>query len=184
MELDRLRDLIGRSKEKDPEAFAALLSEYQLPVFRLAFRLLCDEDDAKDIVQETFIKVWLSLGSYNDQYRFSTWLNKIAVNLCYDRLKSASYSTMKGKGEEHLPALASAENLEADLINKELKALIVLLTEELSPKQRLVFTLRDLEGMDTDEIATITRFSAAKIKSNLFLARKYIRERIKRINKE
>lgn len=61
-------------------------------VYTLAFRLLCNDEDAKDIVQETFIKVWKHLGSFNPEFKFSTWLYKIAANQCYDILKTAKYN--------------------------------------------------------------------------------------------
>jgi RNA polymerase sigma-70 factor (ECF subfamily) len=73
------------------------------------------------------------------------------------------------------------EDLERTLINAELALIISSLTNDLTPKQKLVFTLRDLEGLEIAEIETITRLSAAKIKSNLYLARQYIRKKIENL---
>ena len=85
---EKTLELVDRSQRKDTTAFAQLVTEFQPMVFRLAFRLLCDEDEARDITQETFVKVWLSLKTYNRKNRFSTWLYKITCNTCYDRLRS------------------------------------------------------------------------------------------------
>ena len=71
MDQKKIQELISRSQQEDAIAFSLLVSTFQPLVFRLAFRLLCDEDEAKDMVQETFVKVWLALGKYNGECRFS-----------------------------------------------------------------------------------------------------------------
>ena len=92
MDQKKIQELISRSQQEDAAAFSLLVSTFQPLVFRLAFRLLCDEDEAKDMVQETFVKVWLALGKYNGECRFSTWIYKITCNTCYDRLRSLYHS--------------------------------------------------------------------------------------------
>ena len=82
MNEEEIQVLIDKSKKQDMTAFALLVTEYRQLVFRLAFRLLCNEEEARDMVQETFIKVWLNLDKYNREYRFSTWLYKITGNIC------------------------------------------------------------------------------------------------------
>ncbi|MDR0835814.1 MAG: sigma-70 family RNA polymerase sigma factor [Tannerella sp.] len=163
------------------KAFEAMVREFQPLVFRFVFRLLCNEEDAKDIVQETFIKVWLNLKRYKPQYQFVTWLYKIAGNLCYDNLRS------KKQGLEDVSlttfdlTVSSPENMEQSIINRELKEWILFFTGQLTPHQKLVFTLSDIEEMETKEIETITGLSASKIKSNLYLARKFIRDKINQL---
>ncbi|MDR1120717.1 MAG: sigma-70 family RNA polymerase sigma factor [Dysgonamonadaceae bacterium] len=182
MDKEQIQALIERSKKNDKQAFALLVGEYQTFVFRLAFRLLCNEEDAKDCVQDVFVKVWLNLKKYDRQAQFSTWLYKIACNTCYDKLRQKSYTPANIEAEiASAGSLLSGENIESNLINRELKMLIISLTEELTPKQKLVFMLCDVEGLSTDEVEIITRLSKAKIKSNLYLARKHIRERMDQI---
>ena len=94
---EKTLELVDRSQRKDTAAFAQLVTEFQPMVFRLAFRLLCDEDEARDITQETFVKVWLSLKTYNRKNRFSTWLYKITCNACYDRLRSLRHSSLNNE---------------------------------------------------------------------------------------
>ena len=183
MESVRVEDLIERSKKNDTEAFRLLVVEYQPLVFRIAFRLLCNEDEAKDIVQETFIRVWLHLNQYKKQFRFSTWIYKIACNLCYDQLRTADRFQRGFQMDTDLPNLniLSGENIEQSVINKELKDLFLHLTSNLTPKQKLVFTLRDIEEFDLEDIKEITGMSGAKIKSNLYLARQHIRNKMNKI---
>lgn len=180
MEQPDIQTLIHQSCNGDTQAFALLVKQYQSLVFRLAFRLLCDEEEAKDMLQEVFVKVWLSLNKYNPTYKFSTWVYSITANTCYDRLRTMQYAPESYKADMEIGVLniASGETTDRRLVNEELKAVILHFTAELTPKQKLVFTLRDLEELEIDEIETITGLSPAKIKSNLYLARKYIREKI------
>ncbi len=179
---EEIQRLIQQSQHGETSAFARLVARHQSLVYRLAFRMLCDEEEAKDITQETFVKVWLSLHTYKPSFRFSTWIYKIACNLCYDRLRSGQ------RASHHRPLtdpdlhIASDEDIELTLHNKELGQLILRFTDELTPKQRLVFVLRDVEDRDLSEIELITGLSPEKIKSNLYLARKNIREKITQIH--
>ncbi len=168
--------LITKSKNGDREAFGLLVVQFRQMVFRLAFRLLCDRGEAEDAVQDTFVKAWLSLKKYDPAYGFSTWIYRIAANVCYDSLRAGRRRATDGT----LPAeyLDTAPNAEGMLINEELKQRIISLTEGLSPKQKLVFTLSDLEGLSADEIVAVTGFSPSGIKSNLYLARKHIRNKL------
>ncbi|MDR1154041.1 MAG: RNA polymerase sigma factor [Bacteroidales bacterium] len=180
MNSEKIENLVERSKQRDTAAFRQLVEASRPLVFRLAFRLLCSEDEAKDIVQETFIRVWLHLHRYQNHTRFSTWLYRIACNLCYDRLRTmkrsqGAFSTGIDLSEWDTP---DGDDVEQSVINRDLKELITALTHDLTPKQRLVFTLRDIEGLELEEVREITGMSGAKIKSNLYLARQYIRNKI------
>lgn len=181
MNQDLLKEIIHRSRNNDADAFRRLVEGHYSFVFSLSFRLLCNHDDAKDAAQETFIRVWKHLTRYDDRVKFTTWLYKIAVNICYDRLKSMKRNSnhMAGSAEiQQLLVQPSADNPENTLINNDLAQIVRFFTDSLTPKQKLVFTLSDLEQMEVNEIKEITGLSPAKIKSNLYLARKFIREKL------
>lgn len=183
MDQEKIQQLIHRSQQEDATAFSLLVSEFQPLVFRLAFRLMCHEDEAKDMVQETFVKVWLSLDKYNGECRFSTWLYKITCNTCYDRLRTLSRSPLCNEGDYSCSTrISSDDNIETALCNRQLKEIILQYTAGLSAQQRLVFTLRDVEELDTAEVQTITGLSAEAIKSTLYVARKYIRNKMNQID--
>ena len=172
---EKTLELVDRSQRKDTAAFAQLVTEFQPMVFRLAFRLLCDEDEARDITQETFVKVWLSLKTYNRKNRFS--------NACYDRLRSLRHSSLNNEfAFSDSINLASDDNIEISLSNRQLKELILRYTNELPPQQKLVFMLRDVEELEVIEVQTITGLSPEKIKSTLYLARKNIRNKMNQID--
>lgn len=166
---------IDRCREGDTDAFRYIVSQYQQMIFTLAFRLLCDEEDAKDATQETFIKIWQNISNYKKQYKFTTWIYKIAVNVCYDKLRLEQKIT---KVELRDCDLYSNSNPEEHLYEKELKAIIKEITSGLPPKQKLVFTLCEIEELDTGEISVITGLTPRKIKSNLYLAKQYVKLKI------
>ena len=183
MNQEQIEELIDRSRQNDTIAFAQLVSEFQKMVFSLAFRLLCNEDETRDMVQEIFVKIWLSLDKYDGRCRFTTWMYKITCNTCYDRLRVLQRSP-SAFSSDFAPAnenWKSEENIEEALVNKELQDLILRFTGDLPPKQKLVFTLRDIEELDVAEVISITGMTAEQIKHNLYQARKQIRAKIHQI---
>jgi len=177
MDQNTLNDLIARSKRNDGNAFRQLVESHQSMIYSLAYRLLCNEEEARDAVQETFIKVWLNLKKFDTSRKFSTWVYAIATNLCYDKLKSGKHFS-NCLPAETLNEVLSNDDVEKKMIDSELGALIATLTNELTPKQKLVFTLSDLEDLSTEEIGQITGMTASQIKSNLFLARQALRTKL------
>ncbi len=174
-----LQNCIEQSLKNDEKAFRTIVESYQSMVYTLAFRLVCQESEAEDIVQETFIRVWINLHRYRHDMKFSTWVYAIATNICLDKLKSKKYRFEYGKADYSLiNQQISEEKADDKLLNNEMTEIIKTLTDELSPKQKVVFALRFFEDLEVEEIVKITGMSAAKIKSNLFLARKYIREKL------
>ena len=173
-------ELIERCRNGDSNAFRELVDNYQGRVYVFAFRILCNEEDAKDVVQETFIKVWRNLSKYNTALKFTTWLYKITANCCYDHLRTGKRRKQHVEIEQvkHACEQMLQSNMEQKIINEDLAAVISQLTNELTPKQKLVFTLKELEGFEVNEISAITNLSPEKIKSNLYLARKTIREQL------
>ena len=143
--------------------------------------MLCNEEEAKDAVQETFIKVWLNIDHFHTDKKFSTWVYAIASHLCLDKLKSSKHIYQGNATDEALLNLISEDNVEQSMINSELGNIILKLTSGLTPKQKMVFTLRYLEDTEIDEIVQITGLTSAKIKSNLFLARQTIRRKLENL---
>ncbi len=183
MEQKQIQELIIRSQRQDATAFEQLVAEFQPFIFRVAFRLLCDEEEAKDMVQETFIKIWLALDKYNQEARFSTWLYRIACNTCYDRLRSIQSHDKESAYNETIQML-SDDDPETCISNRQLKEIILQYTHDLAPQQKLIFILRDVEELDTAEVEAITGLSAGQIKSTLYIARQKIRSRITQIGEK
>ena len=152
-------------------------------VFSLALKMLCDEEEAKDLVQETFLRVWQHIGDYDPRKPFTTWLYTIASRLCLDRLKNMRHTVPLPEDESVLRRFA-VDDSQHSLENNEWVAIVRTMAEGLSTKQRLVFTLCQLEGLSSSEVEQITGLDARQVKSNLYVARQTIRERLKHLGYE
>ena len=177
-------DIISRCQQGDREAFRCVVQTHQRMIFSLALKMLCDEEEAKDMVQETFIRVWHSIRSFDSQKTFSTWVYTIASRLCLDRLKRIRRITALPDDEQALRRFASDGDDLLALENKEWVSIVRTLAEGLSSKQRLVFTLCQLEGLPSNEVEQITGLDAKQVKSNLYVARQTIRKRLKDLGYE
>jgi RNA polymerase sigma-70 factor (ECF subfamily) len=182
MQNTQIAELVEKSKKKDFDAFGKLVCHFQPKIFAFTFRMICNEEDANDTVQEVFVKVWQNLEKYNPKFSFNTWLYAIATNYCIDFLRSAKKKQFLPLQEEHFRQF-SINDADMRLNNKEVAEIITRITQNLSPKQRLVFTLKELEGLEVEEISAITHLSPEKIKSNLYLAKKFIRQQFNKIFK-
>ena len=178
------RDIITRCQRGDKDAFRWVVQTHQRLVFSLALKMLCDEEEAKDIVQETFIRVWQRIRDYDQGNAFTTWIYTIASRLCLDRLKRTSRIVPLPEDELVLCRFASDTDSQRTIENKEWTSIVRMMAEELSDKQRLVFTLCQLEGLSSDEVEQITGLDARQVRSNLYVARQTIRKRLKELGYE
>lgn len=184
MDNEQLIKIIELSKKKVHLAFKELVEYYQDYAFSLAFRLTCNDEEAKDIVQESFIKVWNHLSKFNHNTKFTTWLYKIVYNLSLDKLKANKRRKRVLVEQEKVSEsfnILTGEHLETEIVNKDLAAIILSLAEGLTPKQHSVFVLRDIQGFTMDEISEITSMSKGTVKSNLYYARANIREKLEKL---
>ena len=171
-------DIIRKCKAGDKTAFRCVVQNCQGMVYSLSLKMLADVEEAKDVVQDTFIKVWQNIGSYDDRYGFNTWVYTIASRLCLDRLRKVRASGPSGEDERIFETVADDSDPERQLESSEWVSVVKVMANELSGKQKLVFTLSQLEGLETDQIIEITGLDADQIKSNLYAAKKNIRERL------
>jgi RNA polymerase sigma-70 factor (ECF subfamily) len=171
-------EIIRRCKAGDKSAFRTVVQNCQGMVYSLSLKMLADVEEAKDVVQDTFIKVWQNIGSYDERFAFNTWVYTIASRLCLDRLRRVSPIGPAADDERLFETVADDTDPERQLESNEWVSVIRMLADELSGKQRLVFTLSQLEGLETEQIKEITGLDADQIKSNLYAAKKNIRERL------
>ena len=176
------RDIIIKCKAGNKEAFRWVVQQHQRLVFSLGLKMLADEEEAKDVVQETFIRVWQHIGNFDPQKPFTTWLYTIASRLCLDRLKQMRRILPLPEDERVLHRFANDE--QQTLENNEWVSIVRMLADDLSPKQKLVFTLCQMEGLPSSEVEQITGLDAKQVKSNLYVARQTIRERLKHLGYE
>jgi RNA polymerase sigma-70 factor (ECF subfamily) len=177
-----LQKIIRGVRNGDHAAFRILVTMYRQPTYRLAFRILGNEEEARDAVQECFIKIWQKVGSFDPSREFIPWMYRILVNTATDRLRKIHRHTM-------VPIDLVIRKLEAlqqndattPADNHDLAILIKGLADMLPEKQKLVFILRDIEGMSSEEVELITELNETSVKSNLYHARRKVREQLLRI---
>jgi RNA polymerase sigma-70 factor (ECF subfamily) len=150
--------------------------------YSVAFRMLCNEDQAKDVVQETMVTIWQKLKKIKSAEVYKTWIYRIVVNKCYDQMRRRKRNQEFIADEKTWDLIANriSEGPSAALENRETSMIITILTERLSSKQKAVFVLSDLEGMSNDEVSEITGLSKTAVKANLYYARKSISEKVEK----
>ena len=166
------------------QAYNSLVQRYQRQVYNLAYRMLGNAEDAGDLVQETFIRAYNALGTFRQDASFLTWLYKIASNLCIDHLRSR-----KAKGALSLDVeLAEGREPAADAracgpedaaMRGSVQETVQRAIKNLPERYRLVVTMRHLQDMSVDEIATALDMPTGTVKTHLFRAREMLRERLR-----
>jgi len=171
------RELI--EKITNPETrnygFNLLVREYQERVYWLIRKMVVDHDDADDLVQEVFVKVWKNLSKFREDSRLFTWIYRIATNECLNFLnkkKRRYFLSMDDANKELNEKIDNSAHISGDEIQKKLQKSILRLPE----KQRLVFNMKYYENLKFDEIAEITKTSVGALKTSYHLAVKKIEE--------
>ena len=191
MEFKELSDweLVRRCKEGDREAFRELVERYHHRVVRIALGMLHDPEDAQEVAQEAFIKVFTSIKNFKEEASFYTWLYRIVYNLSIDRKRQKSRQPQPDyRGDladnetdpiELLPADTSTDPYERTS-DKELGAQIQGALEELTPAHKAVILLRIVEGLSYEEISHILQCSRGTVMSRLHYARKRLQTILKK----
>jgi RNA polymerase sigma-70 factor (ECF subfamily) len=181
------QELIARSREGDLEAFGMLYERYERPVYRFAYHMLGDPDDADDIKQDTFLKAYRTLPGFRGECSLLTWLLKVAGNLCRDRLKSRSRRGEVALIPEIEADLSDASELGMDpailLERKDLHAVVYRVLGGLPEAQRALIVLRDIQGLSYQQIAETLGCSVASVKLRLFRARRGFKDRMESLLK-
>jgi RNA polymerase sigma-70 factor (ECF subfamily) len=185
MDLDE-RELILEAQKGDGPAFEELVHRYDRKVLKLAVSYTNDEEDAKDVYQEVFIRVFRALPGFRFESRFSTWLYRIVVNVCIShktRAQNREFESLDFEDEDgESRSLDPASNeLPSDqkALSGEISRHVRTALGVLSPQQRLVFTLRHYEGYKLKEIAALMNCAEGTVKKYLFTATERLRRQLR-----
>jgi len=181
--------LIRAFQNGEKAAFDTLVLRYQDRVFNLCIRFLGDYHEAEDTAQDVFVKVYNSLKKFRFESSFFTWLYRIAVNSCKNRVNSLEFRFRKSntrtdisddalKGFERENMADPPSNPASELQNKEMMKILQKAINSLPSDQKAVVILRDIQGMSYEEITDITGFKLGTIKSRLSRARNSLREKL------
>src|SRR3954463_4245451 len=173
--------VLARARQGDSEAFRALVETHSRSVFRLAFRMTGNEQDAEDVVQESFLRAYRQLGRFESRANFGTWLYRIVSNCSVDlmRSKQARHDQVRGdsidqEGAMELPA-ADMPGPERIAESAEIERRVQHALQDLSPLERAAFTLRHYEGRSIDEISAALGLGTSAAKHSVFRAVKKLR---------
>jgi RNA polymerase sigma-70 factor (ECF subfamily) len=179
--------VIAKAKAGDNQAFEALMIKYQRQVMGTSMRLLGNLDDARDAVQEVFLRLYKYLHTLDETRQVEPWLYRVTINVCRDLGRKRASSIHVSYEQEviagNMHEISSSSDIEADLGLAQEKQIIREALETLSEKERSAVVLRDLEGLTTEEVAKVLGSSAVTVRSQISMARvkiKKYRDRILR----
>tara|TARA_B100000886_G_scaffold337716_1_gene299008 strand:- start:36 stop:611 length:576 start_codon:yes stop_codon:yes gene_type:complete len=176
-------ELIKKALKGNQGAFNILVNKYYPRVYATLFSFTKSKEDAEDLTQQTFIKVWQKLRSFRGDSAFFTWIYRIAINLAKNYVSSSGFKKQKiNSSIDDLELdISSFEDIESTVINDESLKSINCFIKNLPENLKTSFTLREVEGKSYDEIALITKTPIGTVRSRIFRSRELI---LNFINKE
>jgi len=171
------RDLILRARRGETDAFGELVHRTQTAVFNVCYRLMGERREAEDMTQETFIRAYERLGTFDLERPFLPWIRRVAANLCLNHLSARGPDSPPLDDERDRADVDSGPPLQTELREKVQKVRAALLA--LPPRYRTVIELRHFQEMSYEEIARTLERPLSDVKSDLFRARKLLAEKLK-----
>lgn len=172
---------IAAARRGDRSAFSKLVQAYQVPVYNLAYRMLGDRHEAEEAAQETFLRAYTRLSTYNPQHKFSTWILSIASHYCIDQLRRRRFTWLSLDGDKPLDWLGSdSEGPDEAVLRSERAAMVRALLLNLAPGYRAPLILRYWYDLSYQEIAQVLDLSEPAVKSRLHRARQQLADLITR----
>ena len=180
------RELIRECRKGSKDAFRVLVERYQRKILAVSVGMLHNQDDAKEVTQEAFVKAYRNLDGFKGESSFYTWLYRIVVNLAIDRRRrdkrhgTVALEDRPGGGEDleaDLPAQRLSDPYQ-QAKSRELGGRIRRAIDELTPDQKAVILLREVEGLSYDEISQVMQCPKGTVMSRLHYARKVLQEKL------
>lgn len=183
------RSLLRRLRDRDERAFRELLELHRDRVFNITFRMLGNKHEAEDVAQEVFITVFKTIDTFREEAKFSTWLYRVTVNHCKNRIKYLARRYDKSRDElddstdtdgvNGAVAAPPPRAPDSALHGQQMERLLQEAIEKLDEDHRIVVVLRDVEDLSIEEICEITNLPDGTVKSRLHRARAELRKKLK-----
>jgi len=183
-------ELVSLIRNKDYSAFEEIVDRYSPKVMRLALKITKNREDAQDVLQDTFVSVYKSIDSFKGESAFSSWLYRICANFALMKLRGRRYDGQSDSLDENpnmdIETLAAHSHSENDwseradklFLRKELRERICQAIDKLPDEYRVVFLLKDVEGLSNEEIGKTLDITVPAVKSRLHRARLFLRKEI------
>jgi RNA polymerase sigma-70 factor (ECF subfamily) len=182
-------DLVARSRNGDLDSFNQLILRWERPIYALAFRVIGREEDARDVCQETFLRAFRALPGFKGQAKFSSWVYRIALNLCRDWIRrqrrTPTVQLPEGVEAEDLAAARGpVESIEDLVSRRELGAVVAEAMALLPEEQRTAIILKEFHGMTFQEIADLQGCPLSTVKTRLYQGLTVLRRQLENTAKQ
>jgi RNA polymerase sigma-70 factor (ECF subfamily) len=178
-------ELVARAQGGDIDSFNQLIVRWERPIYALAYRVIGKEEDARDVCQDAFLRAYRALPGFKGQAKFSSWLYRIALNLCRDWVRRQRRAPVSQLPEDvdagELAAEAGpVESIEDLVARRELSAIVEEAMSELSEEQRTAIILKEYHGMTFQEIADMQGCPLSTVKTRLYQGLSLLRRRLEK----
>ena len=188
MKKDVDEQLVKDLKNKDPRAFDRFVELYQKKIYALGFNMTYNQMDAQDVAQDVLLTIFRKVHTFQGKSAFSSWVYRITLNTVYMKLRSKkkeqavsledAFPSFNGSGYHQEKIRDWSENAESLLFQNETKGIIQKAVNQLPQKEKVVFILRDVEGLSTERVSEILGLSVPAVKSRLHRARLFLRKKL------
>jgi RNA polymerase sigma-70 factor (ECF subfamily) len=174
------RQLVQTIREGDTEAFELLVRRKTTKVYALCYRIIANAEDAKDISQLVFLKLWENLEKYDPQYAFDTWLYRMVTNVAIDFMRNKQ--SRENAVNSNLRLVKTSAEAEQGVVvqRKEVENVFNDVSSVLSPKQKTIFIMNQMEDLPSAEIAKILGCRESTVRNHLFNARKLMQQQLQK----
>jgi len=174
------RELVQTIREGDELAFEQLVRRKTSKVYALCYRVIGNAEDAKDISQLVFIKLWENLEKYDPTYAFDTWLYRMVTNVAIDFMRNKQSRENAVNSNLRLVRTASDAEQGLSLQRKEIESGFSMISQVLSPKQKAIFIMNQMDDLQSSEIAKILGCRESTVRNHLFNARKLMQQQLRK----
>ena len=178
-------ELVARATAGDQDSFNQLVARWERPIYALAYRTLGREEEARDVVQEAFLRAYRGLKGFKGEAKFSSWLYRITLNLCRDWIRRQQRAPVSQMPEDVdaaqlLAETEPAESIEDLVARRELSAIVAEAMRSLSDEQRTAIILKEYHGMTFQEIADMQGCPLSTVKTRLYQGLSQLRRQLER----
>jgi RNA polymerase sigma-70 factor (ECF subfamily) len=172
------RDLIVRAKRGESEAYGEIVMQHQTSVFNVCYRILHNRNDAEDLAQETFMRAYNKLNSFDIEREFAPWIKRVAANLCLNHIESQKVTLEIDDERDEDKTHSPSQQVEVKERSEQIRQALA----SLPANYRVVLEMRHYQEMSYDEIADELKIPLSDVKSHLFRARKILAEKLHALN--
>ncbi|HKS24577.1 MAG TPA: RNA polymerase sigma factor [Thermoanaerobaculia bacterium] len=174
------RQLVETIRGGDSDAFEVLVRRKTSKVYSLCYRIIGNSEDAKDISQLVFIKLWENLEKYDPQYAFDTWLYRMVTNVAIDFMRNKQSRENAVNSNLRLVKTSTDADQGTIVQRKEVESVFNTVAQVLSPKQKTIFVMNQMEDLSSSEIAKVLGCRESTVRNHLFNARKLMQQQLRR----